>query len=257
MKKLLNLWPYAVMIVAAISFFGWLNSCQEVDAKEAEIKQMEAFHNSKLETLKAEGETLSRRVAALTDMNDRLDNIIKNQNEDIISKNRTILNLSSLVGSGEGDPIIEIDTSCVGLFLTYRDSVQTHTTYIEVKVDTPRPHFTYKVDVVPFGLTTYLTRDENGIWKGYAVPDSSFQDFIHVTGLDVEVAKDEFREFYDDTDVLKIGLGAGIGSSPTEKELLLSLDPAILLNEEHQFQVDIPLNSDWWFVRYNYFFFNW
>jgi len=256
MIKLLKLLPYVLGIIAVIFLLGFLERCEEVDIKAQEMEQMQAEYNDTLKLIRADNQYLYRDVAALTDMNTTLDAVVKELNNIIFSKTKEIIDLKKIIGGGVGtiDSVVHIDSNCVGLILTFRDTTAFHTTFIQVEVKED-PEFYYELDIKPFGLTTYLVRDENGIWTGYAVPQEEFKDLINIDSLQVEISKDEFKEFYDVVDGFKLGFGVSLGSDFITQKTIYNVGIGVLLNERHAIGLDVSLNSDWYFANYKYYMF--
>lgn len=238
---------FAVVILA----LGYIQQCSEVDV----IEQLSAYYNDSLVTIRKENQILSRRVANLTAMNTELDKTVESLDNTIFSKNTEIIRLRKLVGTGYGtvDTTIIIDSTCIGLILTYLDTIGWHTMYIKVEVNNP-PLFEYEVTIPPIKLTTYLVRDSEGIWTGYAILDQSVKDHIFIDSMNVEIAKDEFIEFYVDTDAFKFGPSISLGSNFENQKTVYNIGLGVLLNEAHGVSLELSLNSDWYFARYNYYF---
>jgi len=234
---------------------GYIQQCTEVEAQEQMNNQLTAYYNDSLTVIEKDNQTLNRRVANLTGMNSDLDNTIENLDNTIFSKNEEIIRLKKLVGSGYGtiDTTIIIDSTCIGLILTYIDTTGWHTIYIKVEVNNP-PLFEYEVTIPPIKLTTYLVRDSEGVWTGYAIPDESIKDHITIDSMKVEIAKDEFIDFYDDTNAFKFGPSVSIGSDFQSQKTIFNIGGGILLNETHAIGLELSLNSDWYFARYSYYF---
>ena len=123
---------------------------------------------------------------------------------------------------------------------------------INVKVDDP-PIFNTKEEFNPFGLTTYLSRDEEGIWVGHAIIQEEFQPYIEISDMKVEIEKDEFKQFYDRVSALKFG---PVGSlySEFETQSIFNGGLRFLINEKHDFSIQKSLNSKGWLVDYSLLF---
>ena len=253
-SKIFNIIFILVAVFALTFFIGYLQQCSKVDSTEQQLTQMEAAFGDTMKVLRVDNQTLYRKVADLTEMNSEDDKLIKGLENSIFSKNREIIKLKDIVSSGVGslDSLVVIDSSCIGLKLKYVDVNIFRTLDINVKVDDP-PIFNTKEEFNPFGLTTYLSRDEEGIWVGHAIIQEEFQPYIEISDMKVEIEKDEFKQFYDRVSALKFG---PVGSlySEFETQSIFNGGLRFLINEKHDFSIQKSLNSKGWLVDYSLLF---
>jgi len=241
-------------IIAIFFFIGYLQKCTEVDSTEQQLSQMQAAFGDSMKVIKIDNKELSQKVVELSDLNSGYDNLVRDLDFKIFSKNKEIIRLKSIISSGEGhiDTTIVIDSSCIGIKLTYQDVNQFRTLDVGVIINNP-PMFTTKETFNPFGITTYLSRDKKGIWVGHAIIDEEFQSFIEISDMKVEIEKDEYAEFYDKTSSLKAGPDGSLYTDFNSKSIF-NFGLRTLINETHDLSVQKSLNSPGWVVDYSYLF---
>lgn len=251
MQKFLNSpWPYLIIITILILIL--VQSCNESHKLNLENKQIKAFYEDSLKEVRIKNLNLFHRVAELSDFTDALSETIKEKEKEIVAKTSIIVQLKKVISEGVGDTIIIPDSSCLGLKLKFKDFKPFYTLNFEAIVNNP-PSYNYSLDFKPLDLTSFISRNKEGIWSGYLKVDDNYEKYLKVKDFKVILSSDEFISNKSDITFLKLGILTSIGLNKDLKSLF-NVGASALIKETHQIGYEKSLNSDFHFLRYGYYF---
>lgn len=184
-----------IIIVAVVFVILYINSCSDKETLEKILRQNELAYNDSLKVLMYENELLYHKYAMVGSLKDSLTDIMKNNNEKILTLSKQMIYLQHIIKQGFGayDSTTNVPvTPCLGLKMNFVDSNAFYSLAFTVTVDTPKPKFDFQQKFNPFSITNYLTRNKDGIWSSYVKVDEAFNEFIKIGDVKTIIDKDEY-----------------------------------------------------------------
>lgn len=158
------------------------------------MRQNAAAMNDSLRILNQENATLYAKYASVSELNGALNNELGLSNEKVAWYVRENAKLIDIISSGTGTVIVDIDTSGVEKkTLFFKDSTEFCAFEISVEVVDP-PKYSLYQQFKPFPITTFITRNKEGLWGSYVKIESPFDKYIKITDVKTIMDRDEFDD---------------------------------------------------------------
>jgi len=225
MKKI-NYIFILIIVVMGYVLFGLYSSVSQ----EQMEKQNLLARNDSLRVINSQWST---KYAFVKDLNAKKDSMLKNKNETILTKNTVILKLKKMLlkGTAVKYDTVFINNMTKSFVMEFRDSFPVNNPFLDydltVVVKKPKPTYTLSLDFKKIALTSFLTRNREGIWSGYVKIPQNYRNYLKIDNIKVVIDRDEYTRIEEDRFKLSLLLGGGIYTVP---EVFGHLDLGVEIN---------------------------
>lgn len=180
-REYIIIFLFALLFVFLIKFsYNYYNKYKESEAK---LIQNELAFNDSLKIIKKGNEEIYHKYIFYRNLDSLKSlNILKKEKE-ILQYQKTIVKLNSIISEKKYDSVlVSNDTTYF-----FSDSTSFYQYSLKIKL----PYHFLNLQFFPFSLTTYITKNENGIISAYVKVPDSLKEFIKIN--EVEVVFDNFE----------------------------------------------------------------
>jgi hypothetical protein len=184
----LRIFPYIIMLLVVVLY---VRSCVNYEKQLLITEQNALAEQNKLRQLNL---TTYHKYVFIEDLKDSLIEELKQNEEIILAQSETIFKFKNIIEENEGTIIrdtifVEVPFDCIGLRLGFSNSNNFYSYTDTITVDNPPTH-KLSLSFNPIKATSYLTRNEEGIWSGYLKLDEKVSNYLKIGNFDIKVSED-------------------------------------------------------------------
>lgn len=256
----MNYLKYAIIVL--IILCGYLIIRLNMVTKDAKLldaanKQNLLALNSQLEIYRDSTHTSYRRIAVVESLKDSLTEILKQNKETILSQQKYVIQLKTLLDSSTA--VIStgelISDSLNGKILEFNNKNKNNFYEYNAKITLGNPSIcNMLIKFSPFSIITHITRNDKGIWSGYVTPVEKWaNDYINIKDNQVIIDADNYVNVENEYNKFKLSLylGGGVYITP---QTFIHIGGGIEINNKHLLYYSRGIGTNFNYINYSYKF---
>lgn len=155
------------------------------------LKQNNASLSNGIKIIKDGERVLRQKYALVQEESAMKDKLLHRQGEQILNKNKLIMQLKKITENNPGQIITDGDSIDVPMFNILFSGKNRFYSYTDSVFVSEKPTHSLNLSFEKFSIVNYLTRNKDGLWSGYSEFEPSWvADYLDLADMEIIVSKD-------------------------------------------------------------------